>query len=608
VIEHVNMSVNYLVLSETGLATARRLQGELGGVIHGLQKNVASDDVTPFDNVSDALRDLFGAGEAVVALCAAGIVVRFLGPVLDSKHGDAPVLAVAEDGSAVVPLIGGHHGANDLARQIGKTLDTAPAITTASDVLFDIALDAPPAGWRIANPDDVKAFVSALRDGAKARLEGGADWISNSNLPLDDDGTLKITVADSPLDGAGDHLVFHRQSLALGVGCERDADASEVIELITQTLADARLSPHSLAGLFSIDLKMDEAALHAAAAHFEIPARFFTVEQLQAFESRLPNPSDIVKAEVGVAGVAEASALAAGGDLIVEKHKSQRATCAVSQSEGIIDVSSLGSARGHLAVVGIGPGRADWRTGAATTALRRADKIVGYKLYLDLIADVIVDKEHHVYGLGEEEDRVRAAIELAAEGHNVALVSSGDAGVYAMAALAHELLDRDGRPMEWDRISIELLPGISAMQAAALKVGAPLGHDFCTISLSDLLTPREVIIQRVEAAATGDFVISFYNPVSKTRRDLLAISRDILLRYRPEDTPVVLARNLGRPTEKITVLPLKDLQVDDVDMLTLVMVGSSETRARTRGDGTWSVYTPRGYAAKHNPVKKENPA
>ena len=136
------------------------------------------------------------------------------------------------------------------------------------------------------------------------------------------------------------------------------------------------------------------------------------------------------------------------------------------------------------------------------------------------------------------------------------------------------------------------------MQAAALRAGAPLGHDFCAISLSDLLTPRMDILKRIEAAAAGDFVISFYNPVSRRRRDLLALARDLLLQHRPDDTPVILARDLGRPGETLRVLRLADLQVDDVDMLTLVMVGSSTTRARKRGDGTWSVYTPRGYGAK----------
>jgi cobalt-precorrin 5A hydrolase/precorrin-3B C17-methyltransferase len=598
--------VNYLVLNETGLLTARALQAALGGVIHGYGKRLqAAADVRAFDDVGAALREIFNTGEPLIALCAAGIVIRHLAPVLAGKHDDAPVLALAEDGSAVLPLLGGHRGGNDLARRIGEILDVVPAITTASDTMFSIALDEPPPGWRLANREHMKSFIGALGEGASVKIEGDGDWLRASGLPQADDGTLRITIGDAPLAGDGRHLVYHPQTLALGLGCERGTEPEEVIGLITETLAAENLAAQSLAGVFSLDLKMDEAAIHLAAAHFDVAARFFDLATLQAQESRLANPSDIVKAEVGVAGVAEAAALAAGGELLVEKRKSRRATCAIARSNKIIDPMTLGSARGHLAIVGIGPGRADWRTGAAETALRRAEVIVGYGLYLELIADLIVDKECHAYALGEEEARVRFAIDLAAQGSNVALVSSGDAGVYAMGALAHELLDREDAPGHWDRISLELAPGISAMQAAALRAGAPLGHDFCAISLSDLLTPREVILRRVQAAAAGDFVISFYNPVSKRRRDLLAKARDILLRHRPPDTPVILARDMGRPGEQLTVLPLKDLQIDDVDMLTLVMVGSSETRARMRGDGTWSVYTPRGYGAKPTPNTKE---
>ena len=551
--------MNYLVLSETGLATARRLQAELGGVIHGYAKRVTAADVRPFDDVGAALRTLFSQGDPVVALCAAGIVIRHLAPALDDKHVDAPVLALTEDGSAVAPLLGGHHGANDLARRIGEILNVSPAITTAGDNLFGIALDEPPTGWRLANPDDMRNFVAELRAGALVRIDGDAEWLRDSDLPRDDDGALHITVADVPVAGDGGHLVYHRQNLALGVGSERGIEAAELIELVVETLAAQDLPSLSLAGVFSIDLKMDETAVHELAAHFDIPARFFDLAELQAQETRLANPSAVVKADIGVAGVAEAASLAAAGEqgvLIVEKHKSRRATCAIARAQRIIDPKLLGSARGHLAIVGIGPGRSDWRTGAAEAALRRADIIVGYRLYLDLIADLTADKDCRAYDLGEEEDRVRAAIELAATGRNVALAASGDAGIYAMAALAHELLDRAGARASWQRISVELSPGISAMQAAALRAGAPLGHDFCAISLSDLLTPRDVILRRVEAAAAGDFVISFYNPVSKRRRDLLDIARKILLKHRPEDTPVILARNLGRAGESIIVLPL----------------------------------------------------
>ena len=162
--------VNYLVLGEAGLATARRLQAELGGVIHGYGKRVQGANIRPFDDVAATLRNCFAAGQPLIALCAAGIVIRHLAPVLSGKHDDAPVLALAEDGSAIVPLLGGHHGGNDLARRLGKVLNTAPAITTASDTAFAIALDEPPAGWRLANPLDMKAFVSELRAGVAVRI------------------------------------------------------------------------------------------------------------------------------------------------------------------------------------------------------------------------------------------------------------------------------------------------------------------------------------------------------------------------------------------------------------------------------------------------------
>jgi cobalt-precorrin 5A hydrolase/precorrin-3B C17-methyltransferase len=228
----------------------------------------------------------------------------------------------------------------------------------------------------------------------------------------------------------------------------------------------------------------------------------------------------------------------------------------------------------------------------------KATDLVGYSLYLDLVSDISTGKTRHDFDLGKEEDRVRHAMELAGEGRDVALVCSGDAGIYAMATLVFELLQIGGLSPAAQRIEIAVSPGISALQAAAARAGAPLGHDFCTISLSDLLTPWEAIQMRVKAAAEGDFVIAFYNPVSRRRRTQLAYARDVLLQHRPPDTPVILATDLGRPAEKVRVVPLGELNIDDVDMLTVVLVGSSETRTVRTGDGKTWVYTPRGYAAK----------
>ncbi len=184
----------------------------------------------------------------------------------------------------------------------------------------------------------------------------------------------------------------------------------------------------------------------------------------------------------------------------------------------------------------------------------------------------------------------------------MALICSGDPGIYAMAALVFEFLERDEQPA-WRRLEVTVVPGISALQAAAARAGAPLGHDFCAISLSDLLTPWPTIERRLAAAAVGDFVVALYNPVSKRRTTQLTRAVEILRAHRTAETPVVLARNLGREGEAVTVLRLDEIAPEKVDMLTLVLVGSIETRRIERGDGGCWVYTPRGYAAKAGSAK-----
>jgi cobalt-precorrin 5A hydrolase/precorrin-3B C17-methyltransferase len=246
--------------------------------------------------------------------------------------------------------------------------------------------------------------------------------------------------------------------------------------------------------------------------------------------------------------------------------------------------------------VGTGPGTPDWRTPQSRAAVAAATDLVGYGLYLDILGPEAAGKTRHESNLGEEAARARRALELAAEGKDVALVCSGDPGIYALATLVFELLEKEARP-GWERIDVTVCPGVSAFQAAAARAGALVNHDFCTISLSDLLTPWQTIETRLKAAASGDFVVCFYNPVSQRRRDQLAKARDILLSARPGSTPVVLARNLGRDGERVEFLTLAELDPERVDMLTMVVVGNSETRRFTSGMRDW-VYTPRGYAKK----------
>ncbi len=598
----------FVALTQVGCDLSRRLAGDLPGAeVHGLAGRGEGAEMT-FEATAAHLRELFRAGRPIVGVCAAGVLVRALAPLLADKGTEPPVVALAEDGSAVVPLLGGHRGANDLARRIAAALGIEAAITTAGDLRFGVALDSPPPGWRLANPGDHKAFMAALLDGATLRLDGRAPWIEESGLPITEDGDLTIRITERRATGSARELVYHPATLCLGLGCERGADPGELLTLARATLAERGLAEGAVAAVVSLDLKADEPAVHAVAEVFGVAARFFPAARLEAETPRLAQPSELVFREVGCHGVAEGAALAAvgaGGELIAPKAKSARATCAIAQAPEPLDVQEIGQGRGSLAVVGLGPGDAAWRAPEADSQLRAATDLVGYRLYLDLLGPLTAGKTLHPYALGEEEARVRAALDLAAEGRDVALVCSGDPGIYAMATLVFELLDREPRP-EWRRPEIAVVPGISALQAAAARAGAPLGHDFCAISLSDLLTPWAVIEQRLRAAAEGDFVVALYNPVSKRRTTQLLRAVEILRGRRPAETPVVLARNLGREGEAVTVIDLAALTPEKVDMLTVVLIGSSETRRVEKGGGGAWVYTPRGYAAKTSSLGKSS--
>jgi cobalt-precorrin 5A hydrolase/precorrin-3B C17-methyltransferase len=588
-----------VVVSPAGLETAQGLKSVLPGArLHGLAGRVEGD--VAFTDTIAHMRGLFAAGIPMVGICAAGILIRAVAPLLADKRAEPPVLAVAVDGSSVVPLLGGHYGANRLARRIGEALGVRPALTTAGELALGVALDDPPPGWRVGNVDAVKPVTAALLAGDAVSLEieaGDAEWLGG--LPFSADADLSIRISDRAVEAEEGELVLHPPTLSLGVGCERGTPAEDLIALVRDTLETEALAPQSVALVASLDLKADEPAVHALAAWLGVPARFFSAAELERESQRLLNPSEVVFAETGCHGVAEGAALAAAdpaGELIVPKVKGARATCAVVRSPRTIDAAAMGRARGRLYVVGIGPGTPQWRSPEASAAVESATDLVGYGLYLDLLGNAAAGKTRHESGLGAEEARARMALDLAAEGRSVALVCSGDAGIYALATLVFELLDRQARP-DWNRVEVSVVPGISALQAAAARAGAPVNHDFCTISLSDLLTPWETIEARLKAAAEGDFVVCFYNPVSQRRRDQLVRARDILLTGRPGETPVILARQLGRAGESIDIIPLAELSPDKVDMLTMVVVGNRETRTVTAGTKTW-VYTPRGYGKK----------
>lgn len=587
-----------ICLSRAGESVAHDVARALGAEVHGRASRVDVADAF-FPNALDHVRTLFASGTPVVGVCAAGILIRAVAPVLTDKRAEPPVVAVSDDGAVVVPLLGGHRGANRLARQIAGALQAKAAVTTAGDVALGVALDEPPAGYRLANPEDAKGVMMALLNGDGARQTGEAIF----DLPNDPDGAVELVVSEAPETGSNTRLIYHPQRFALGVGCARGANPAELRELVEGALDQAGIAAGAIASVNTLDLKADEPAMNELARRLGVPLRLFTAEELEAEAGRLANPSGVVFAEVGCYGVSEAAALAAAGadaKLIVEKRKTANCTCALARSSEPI-TGKNGRKRGKLSIVGIGPGQHSWRTPEASQLIAQAEELVGYGLYIDLLGPLASGKARSDFPLGGEEDRCRYALEQAGKGINVALICSGDAGIYAMGALVFELLDRGpdahGVSDAAQRVEVVSTPGVSALQGAAARAGAPLGHDFCAISLSDLLTPREDIVKRLKAAAEGDFVIAFYNPVSKRRRTLLAEARDILLQHRPADTPVMLASSLGRPEEHIRYRNLSDLQVDEVDMLTVVLVGSSHSRLAQLGEGP-RMFTPRGYARK----------
>jgi cobalt-precorrin 5A hydrolase/precorrin-3B C17-methyltransferase len=589
-----------ILLGPSASGTAELAARAVDGELHGFAPRVSSCAIG-FAEVGAHLRQLFVEGRPIIGVCAAGVLIRSLAPILTDKRREPPVLALAEDGSAVVPLLGGHHGGNELARRLAEAFDITAAITTAGDLRYGVALDEPPLGWRVGNPEMAKEVTAGILAGEPVAMENDtpvpADWLAG--LPLAEGATQRIIVTARPRNPS-DGLLLHPAILALGVGCERLAPAEELIALAEAALTEADLSPLSLACIASIGLKAAEPAVHALARHFGVPARFFDAARLEAETPRLTTPSDLVFRETGCHGVAEGAALAAvgrAGRLVLPKRRARQSTAAIAFSPAILDPLTIGHGRGRLAIVGLGPGSPEGRTAAAEARLRAASDWVGYRLYLDLLRPLAAGKTLHEFDLGAEERRVAHALDLAARGRHVALISSGDAGIYAMASLVFELIERGSRA-DWARIEIDGIPGVSAMQAAAARAGAPLGHDFCAISLSDLLTPWPVIERRVRAAAEADFVVALYNPVSRRRRTQLAAARKILLGARPPETPVVLGRSLGRMEESLEITTLAALDPEAVDMLTVVLIGASTTRRLPRPDGGAWVYTPRGYGTK----------
>jgi len=251
---------------------------------------------------------------------------------------------------------------------------------------------------------------------------------------------------------------------------------------------------------------------------------------------------------------------------------------------------------GWLAVVGLGPGNPDWLLPEARDVLSQATDLVGYQTYLDMLpAELRISPRLHGSDNGAELGRARHALSLASAGRRVAVVSSGDPGVFAMASAVFEAQSATEAPAEWQSIDIRVVPGVTAALATAARVGAPLGHDWCCISLSDNLKPWSIVERRLVGALDADFVLALYNPVSRHRPTRLAEAFALIRARRAASTPIVLGRDVGRPGERVQVVPLSDVDLDQCDMRTIIIVGSSTTRFGRGGQNGQRVFTPRWY-------------
>ena len=553
-----------VILGPGSLATARRIQQRYpDALIYGLAGRVEGAD-RQYSEFGATLRELYQHDTPIIALCAAGIVIRTLAPLLLEKGVEPPVLAVAEDGSAVVPLLGGLGGVNVMARDIAQALQVAPAITTSGELRFGTCLLNPPSGYRLGDLEQGKRFVSDLLAGESVRIEGAAPWLGQAQLPEDEHARLAIRIDSAAGMPAVDELRIYPRNVVVAIS----AGASPAVG---ETLREAGLAVQSLACLLAADSDMARPELHEAAATLNVPLRFASAagDVGQWLNETLDQPASICA---------------------LGEH-------AVAVTEQPLDPRQVGRSRGRLAVIGLGPGAAELMVPAVRAELDRATDVLGYETYVRMAGPFRADQVQHCTDNREEMQRARHAFELAVQGRSVVVVSSGDPGVFAMAAAVLEAL-HESTDAHWHTVDLQILPGVSASLATAAQAGAPLGHDFCVMSLSDNLKPWSIIEKRLDLAAEADLALAFYNPISRSRPWQLGRALEIVGHHRAAQTPVVLGRDIGRPGQTLRVTTLGQLTPDQVDMRTMVLIGSSTTCVFPRAEGGDWVYTPRWYGSK----------
>jgi len=528
--------------------------------------------------------------------------IRIINSFLTSKDQDPGVIVIDNKCSKIVPLIGLHQSnSQNIAYQIANLLDGEIIETNNSNDQSFLNLDAFGNQWGWERSGNIKDWSKLVIKQARneeifcKQLSGNSLWKnSESGEIINQINEKEIEKPDSTFHVSifeNHETTWHPPVLWIGIGCERNTSKELIANSLNNLLESRNLSKYSIAGLATVDIKKDEKGILELAEEKNLPIKFFSKEDLSTII--VPNPSSVVEKEIGTPSVAEASCLLAAGEeskLLEEKrifkNQSGAVTIAVAESK-----NQYNPTHGEIHIIGSGPGDISFLTSNAKKALSRCTVWIGYKMYLDLIKplkrsdQVLIESK-----LTEEKERCSKAIKLAEEGIKVALISSGESGFYGMAGLLLELLQKIKKEY---RPYFEVHPGISSVQLAAAISGAPLMNDFCSISLSDKLTPWSLIKKRIEGALLGDFVIALFNPQSIERNWQLKSAIDLCIKFRQRETPILIARQVGRENQSRKFFTLNTIPFEEIDMLSIIIIGNSQT---TLVDEIF--LTPRGYLQK----------
>lgn len=590
--------------SRQGLAKAKE-------IIQGLRlpctlySAYEDDTALPLEHgkIQELLQTTWTEFDAHIFIGAAGIAVRSIAPYLSSKAIDPAVISCTDTGKYVMSLVSGHiGGANRLARKIARITGGEACISTATDSNNLTGIDeiAMLEQARIINPNAIKTINSALLHGKQICFIGNKNifdkYFQNSTVQYSAENTKQLPCIywdKTPQNTQSDtELFIETQAFALGIGCKKGTSPELLKQTAEQFLQTHHLTFAHLAKITSCEHKKEEQAILDLAKFLQLPAEFYKEEVLN--QIAVPNPSQKAEEETGTKSVAEASCLMGANYPQVKRLFAEKTRCenCITLALARLPHAELAPKRqGVMSVVGLGSGSLKHITPEVMNCIKECDVIAGYKPYVDFIRSLIGNKPVIQNGMTGEMERCQNAMQEASGGRHVCMVCSGDPGILAMAGLLLELRQNTA---EFQNIDIKIYAGITSANIAAASLGAPLQNGFCLVSLSDLLVPSEEVRQNLHAVAKSALPVSLYNPAGKKRRDLLHEAINIFRTERGENTLCAYVKNAGRDNETKWIGTLQDLPCDEIDMSTLLIIGSK----RMQFDGTY-LYEARGYMDKY---------